>query len=61
MSHIVCLTVNTLQLCRYAEFHIENEWNAWVLMLTLSLSAWRASLTLHQHPEYIASIASNAM
>lgn len=46
---------------RYAEFHIERDWNVWVLMLTLSLSAWRASLSLHQHPEYIASLATNIM
>ena len=46
---------------KYAEFHVEMRWNGWVLMLLLSLAAWRCSLFLHSHPQYVASVFQGAL
>ena len=43
---------------KYGEFHLENAWNGWVLLLMLSVAAWRGSLYLHAHPGYIVSMFS---
>merc|ERR1711907_135969 len=40
----------------YSEFHVERGWNGWVLILMISLAAWRGSLWLHAHPSYIVSM-----
>jgi len=43
---------------KYGEFHLENRWNGWVLLLMFSVVAWRGSLYLHAHPDYIVSMFS---
>jgi len=43
---------------KYAEFHLECKWSGWVLLLLISLAAWRASLWLHSNPGHIISMFS---
>lgn len=43
---------------KYGEFHLEHGWNGWVLLLMCSMVAWRGSLYLHAHPDYIVSMFS---
>merc|ERR1711907_892197 len=43
---------------KYGEFHLEHRWNGWVLLLMFSVVAWRGSLYLHAHPDYIVSMFS---
>ena len=43
---------------KYAELHIQEEWNGWFLVLLLSFSLWRVSLFLHQHPNHVTSMFS---
>ena len=41
---------------KYSDFHLDQRWNGWVLLLLLSLAAWRGSLWLHAHPGHIVSM-----
>ena len=41
---------------KYAEMHIEADWNKWILILMTSLAAWQASLVLHANPAFVASL-----
>ena len=43
---------------KYAEFHTDQGWNGWVLMLLVSLAAWCGSLWLHENPGHIISMFS---
>ena len=46
---------------KYAEVHRSNKWNPWVLLLVVSMLAWRASLYLHTNPGLVTSIFSGDM
>ena len=41
---------------KYCELHKEARWNGWVLVLILSLVTYRASLWLHDNPEFVAAM-----
>jgi hypothetical protein len=41
---------------KYADVHLESEWNGWVLVLVLSVAAWRGALWLHSRPQFTASL-----
>jgi len=41
---------------KYADLHLESEWNGWVLVLALSVTVWRSALWLHSRPEFTASV-----
>ena len=41
---------------RYAEFHLRRRFNSWLLILGASVVAWRGSLFLHMHPEYVVNL-----
>ena len=41
---------------KYADFHVELDWNVWVLVLVLSVAAWRGALWLHSRPQFVASL-----
>jgi hypothetical protein len=43
---------------KYGEFHREVGWNGWVLLLLLSLLAWRGALFLHVNPQYVSAFFS---
>ncbi|CAM9577989.1 unnamed protein product, partial [Ectocarpus fasciculatus] len=43
---------------RVVVFHFENNIYPWFLVLFLSMSMWKISLYLHQHPQHIVSIFS---
>ena len=41
---------------KYAELHLEAQWNGWVLLLLVSLIAYKGALWLHNHPVFVASM-----
>jgi hypothetical protein len=41
---------------KYADLHLEQQWNGWVLVLAVSVAAWRAALWLHCRPDFTASL-----
>mmetsp|Transcript_3588 Transcript_3588/g.10173 ORF Transcript_3588/g.10173 Transcript_3588/m.10173 type:complete len:701 (+) Transcript_3588:108-2210(+) len=41
---------------KYAELHLESGWHGWTLIFVLSLGLYRASLWLHDHPQFVASL-----
>lgn len=41
---------------KYAELHLEAQWNGWVLLLLISLIAYKGALWLHNHPAFVASM-----
>lgn len=41
---------------KYTELHLENGWHGWTLVFALSLGVYRASLWLHDHPLFVASL-----
>jgi len=41
---------------KYTEVHMEAKWNGWVLLLLLSLCAYKGALHLHANPAFVASI-----
>ena len=41
---------------KYTELHQEQGWNGWLLVLCVSLAVYRASLWLHDRPEFVASL-----
>lgn len=41
---------------KYGELHIESRFNGWILVLIFSALTYKASLWLHLHPEFIASL-----
>jgi len=40
----------------YAEFHLEQKWNGWLLLLTGSVILYEVALWLHDHPEFLVSL-----
>lgn len=43
---------------KYVDFHTDSRWNGWVLVLLVSLAAWKGSLWLHENPGHIISMFS---
>jgi len=41
---------------KYAELHMEARWNGWVLLLLMSLCAYKGALWLHANPAFVASM-----
>ena len=41
---------------KYGELHHEANWNGWVLLLVMSIVAYRAALWMHDHPAFVASM-----
>jgi len=41
---------------RYAEFHLENKWNGWILVFCGSVCMYEIALWLHNNPEFLVSV-----
>lgn len=41
---------------KYGQFHLERNFNIWLLLLISSVAVWRLSLYLHLHPEYVTCL-----
>jgi len=56
LANTACTFVVLWTAEKYGELHCEAKWNGWVLLLVMSIAAYRAALWMHDHPAFVASI-----